>query len=112
MPLATSAPQAHFLAQLLKQVLFPGGPGVAAGVMGVETAGRGSYMKQEPAGEILPGLCQGRCPPGWADLGSPGEGEGPYRQVLCPRTPTWSGTSSSSISCAGALVATLFPRGS
>ena len=34
MPFATSAPQARFLAELIKEVPFLGGPGVAGSIMG------------------------------------------------------------------------------
>lgn len=67
MPFATSAPQARFLAELIKEVPFLGGAWSGRQHHGVETIGWGSDVEQEPATDLLPGLCQavlpGKVPP-------------------------------------------------
>ena len=69
---------------------LPGGSGVAGSVMGWRLqAGGLTWSRSWPVTscQVFARLCcQGKCPPGWADLGSPGQGEGSYKG-LGHRTP-------------------------
>ena len=65
-------------------------PGVAGSVMGWRLqAGDLTWSRSWPVTSCQVSArlcCQGKCPPGWADLGSPGQGEGSCKG-LGPRTP-------------------------
>lgn len=96
---------------------LPKGPGGTADVLGWERirvwrpvrggGGRwGSHMEWDQASGLTARFLAGRCPVAWVDPGPPAEGE--VRSGRCWALGRPVGTSSSSVSCAGGLIATFF----